>query len=159
MTRTANKPTPFRERSRFLPAWLMVLLLADGLTIPSIPVDTRGPVAVEAASDSAEGPRRGEDCSLQARRPDPRVPQREGPAIRESVRHLLDLRPHLPVAGSRLDYCVEFTKPDSLKIRLTGTPKSHRSPPAAPLSFPAGGSFLPSQESVSCGPVIGFRGC
>jgi len=33
-------------------------------------------------------------------------------------------------SGSRLDFCAEFTKPDSLKIRLMGTPKNHRSPPA-----------------------------
>ena len=33
-------------------------------------------------------------------------------------------------APSRLESCTEFTKPDSLCIRLMGTPKNHRSPPA-----------------------------
>ena len=32
--------------------------------------------------------------------------------------------------GTRLDFCSEFTKPDSLCIRHMGTPKNHRSPPA-----------------------------
>jgi len=30
----------------------------------------------------------------------------------------------------RLAYCTEFTKPDSLRIFLFGTPHNHRSPPA-----------------------------
>lgn len=33
-------------------------------------------------------------------------------------------------ALSRLELCTEFTKPASLCIRLMGTPKNHRSPPA-----------------------------
>jgi hypothetical protein len=37
--------------------------------------------------------------------------------------------PKLP-ALSRLELCSEFTKPASLCIRLMGTPKNHRSPPA-----------------------------
>ena len=35
-----------------------------------------------------------------------------------------------PVVAHRLDYCAEFTKPDSVCMRSLGTPKSHRSPPA-----------------------------
>jgi len=35
-----------------------------------------------------------------------------------------------PLVRWRLEYCVEFTKPDALCIRLMGTPKNHRSPPA-----------------------------
>lgn len=35
-----------------------------------------------------------------------------------------------PPAPSRLDYCREFTKPDYLKLRLSATPQSYRSPPA-----------------------------
>ncbi len=35
-----------------------------------------------------------------------------------------------PLPGNRLDFCAEFTKPDSLCIRHMGTPKNHRSPPA-----------------------------
>ena len=46
------------------------------------------------------------------------------------IRQLLDQPVIYPGSGSRLDYCSEFTKPDSLRIRLMGTPKNHRSPPA-----------------------------
>lgn len=35
-----------------------------------------------------------------------------------------------PTATMRLEFCPEHTKPDSLRIRLMGTPKNHRSPPA-----------------------------
>ncbi len=32
--------------------------------------------------------------------------------------------------SKRIEYCAEYTKPKSLKIRLLGTPQNHRSPPA-----------------------------
>jgi hypothetical protein len=35
-----------------------------------------------------------------------------------------------PTAITRLENCTEFTKPAAVCIRLTGTPKNHRSPPA-----------------------------
>ena len=37
---------------------------------------------------------------------------------------------HRQIMATRLELCTEFTKPDSLCIRLMGTPKNHRSPPA-----------------------------
>lgn len=43
---------------------------------------------------------------------------------------LLHQTPVNPGFASRLDFCSEFTKPDSLVIRSMGTPKNHRSPPA-----------------------------
>lgn len=46
------------------------------------------------------------------------------------VRSLRLQRLIAPGMTTRLDFCTEFTKPDSLKIRLMGTPKNHRSPPA-----------------------------
>ncbi len=38
-----------------------------------------------------------------------------------------------PQSGSRLNYCAEFTKPDSLCLRRMGTPVNHRAPPDDPL--------------------------
>ncbi len=59
---------------------------------------------------------------------DPRSPYaRHGIASCHAV--ALDMPAGIVVAG-RLEYCAEFTKPDSLRIRLLGTPKSYRSPPA-----------------------------
>jgi hypothetical protein len=46
------------------------------------------------------------------------------------VRDLLHRTSLNPRSGSPLEFCAEYTKPDSLKIRLMGTPKNHRSPPA-----------------------------
>ncbi len=46
-----------------------------------------------------------------------------------SVRTLLHRHLTAPGLTTRLDFCTEFTKPDSLKIRMMGTPKNHRSPP------------------------------
>jgi hypothetical protein len=42
---------------------------------------------------------------------------------------LLCVLPNPFATFSRLESCSEFTKPNSLKICLTGTPKNHRSPP------------------------------
>jgi hypothetical protein len=51
-------------------------------------------------------------------------------SFKNLVRQLLHETSVNPGFGSRLDFCPEFTKPDSLKVRLMGTPKNHRSPPA-----------------------------
>lgn len=53
-----------------------------------------------------------------------------GSSLQGLTRDLLDQRGMSPGPTTRLDFCSEFTKPDSLKIRLMGTPKNHRSPPA-----------------------------
>jgi len=55
---------------------------------------------------------------------------REASFVHGLMRELLDSPTINPGIGSKLDLCAEFSKPDSLKIRLMGTPKNHRSPPA-----------------------------
>jgi len=52
-----------------------------------------------------------------------------GPPLR-LARELLHEAAADALPGSRLDFCAEFTKPDSLRMELMGTPKNHRSPPA-----------------------------
>ncbi len=52
------------------------------------------------------------------------------PSVQGLTRHLLHQPMVNPSPHSRLAFCSEFTKPDSLRIRLMGTPKNHRSPPA-----------------------------
>jgi len=54
----------------------------------------------------------------------------ESSILLNSVWELLELPAIHPGDGSKLDLCAEFLKPDSLKIRMMGTPKNHRSPPA-----------------------------
>ncbi len=53
--------------------------------------------------------------------------------LEERTAHAVDLAPQPPLPGTRLDFCSEFTKPASLCLRSMGTPKNHRSPPAALL--------------------------
>jgi hypothetical protein len=67
-----------------------------------------------------------------SRRSSPRMsdPEQGSSFLRGQVWDLLHQPRVNPGLGSRLDFCSEFTKPDSLKIRLMGTPKNHRSPPA-----------------------------
>jgi hypothetical protein len=136
MTRSLRKAVSFRRMARLLLVPLFALLLADDLLTASMPdlSSWNGPIGgstVESSDgDASDGSAAIQDWSVQARRPVQRVPQRDATPSRGPTRELLGLRPVHPPVGSRLDYCAEFTKPDSLKIRLTGTPKSHRSPPA-----------------------------
>jgi hypothetical protein len=68
-----------------------------------------------------------------AQRPDPR-PQWNGSgrAERAELRRLRDpdLASRVVPDASRLAFCTEYTKPDSLRIFLFATPHNHRSPPA-----------------------------
>jgi hypothetical protein len=59
-------------------------------------------------------------------RPDIGVTSHGSPAMRL----WLEVEVQKPLVSSRLQFCSEFTKPDSSCIRLMGTPKNHRSPPA-----------------------------
>ena len=89
-----------------------------------------GPAVCKKASGVQQGAseRRGRRPTRRSVRLDPRSPYaRHGVASCHAV--ALDAPPGIVVAG-RLEYCAEFTKPDSLQIRLPGTPQNYRSPPA-----------------------------
>lgn len=92
------------------------------------------PVAFKHVDTSSEGmPVSGSPAGKEARRREySRDPERKAPdaSLAGLARDLLHHPGTFTLPGSRLDYCSEYTKPDSLKIRLMGTPKNHRSPPA-----------------------------
>ena len=80
----------------------------------SAPMDKGPAIHLERRTEIAPSPAFPRSCErlpLETRRPAALPPAPETPAT------------------SRLVFCPEFTKPDYLKLRLSATPQSYRSPP------------------------------
>src|SRR6185295_12551697 len=106
-----------------------------GFDEPCIPRGSPADIKASSPSPHRQGPKLRRGWARKALLPRPafdvsaaqvgrRLPEAPGLKCWE------DGPPQKPSGASRLEFCSEFTKPDSLCIHLMGTPKNHRSPPA-----------------------------
>lgn len=106
--------------SLFSPDLQRILIIPAGQTAALARIEKGAPETPATAQEFSAGTLRHGACGRSTEKSHP-------PG---SKKGLLCAPPDPGALSSRLDRCTEFTKPDSVCIRLMGTPKNHRSPPA-----------------------------